>query len=185
MHDIFISYSHKDAHIADAICHKFEEAGIRCWYAPRNIKPGDEWADAIIKALEQCKAMVLVFTEASNLSTQVRREVDSAVSFGKTIIPFKCTNTEPTGSMRYYLSTLHWMDALTAPMDASIEHLLKFTKGVLEIEKDVDGEEEEDSSSDETGREPGGSGSSEQVGREIRNLVSTAKNWFGSLPLPV
>ena len=29
------------AQIADAICHKFEEAGIRCWYAPRNIRPGD------------------------------------------------------------------------------------------------------------------------------------------------
>ena len=131
MHDIFISYSHKDAQIADAICHKFEEAGIRCWYAPRNIRPGDEWASAIIKALEECKAMILIFTDASNLSVQVHREVDAAVSSGKTIIPFKCSETEPSGSMRYYLSTLHWMDALTEPMDESINNLLQFTKRVI------------------------------------------------------
>ena len=131
MHDVFISYSHKDVQIADAICHKFEEAGIRCWYAPRNIRPGDEWASAIIKALEECKAMILVFTDASNLSVQVHREVDAAVGSGKTIIPFKCSETEPSGSMRYYLSTLHWMDALTEPMDTSIGNLLQFTKRVV------------------------------------------------------
>ena len=131
MHDVFISYSHKDARIADAICHKFEEEDIRCWYAPRNIEPGVEWADAIINALESCTVMVLVFTESSNESVQVRREVDTAVSFGKTIIPFKCTDSNPSGSMRYYLSTLHWMDALNAPMEQSVETLLAHVKGLL------------------------------------------------------
>ena len=131
MHDVFISYSHKDVKIADAICHKFEEENIRCWYAPRNIEPGVEWADAIINALDACQVMVLIFTEYSNDSTQVRREVDAAINFEKTIIPFKCTDTIPSGSMRYYLSTLHWMDALDAPMEKSIDDLLKHVKGLL------------------------------------------------------
>ena len=30
MHDVFISYSHKDVLVADAICHKLEEQGVRC-----------------------------------------------------------------------------------------------------------------------------------------------------------
>ena len=130
-HDVFISYSHRDAQIADAVCHRFEEAGIRCWYAPRNIQPGDEWADAIINALEGSRIMILIFTDYSNSSIQVRREVDTAVSFGKAIIPFKCSDVMPSGSMRYYLSTLHWMDALNADMDDSINRLLILAKSIL------------------------------------------------------
>lgn len=134
MHDVFISYSHKDVNIADAVCHRFEEAGIRCWYAPRNIKPGDEWADAIIEALEKSKVMLLIFTDDSNVSVQVHREVDAAVSSGITIIPFKCSDALPSGSMRYYLSTLHWMDAMNAPLEESIERLLAHTKKTLDSE---------------------------------------------------
>ena len=48
-HDVFISYSHKDAFVAQAVCAKLEEKQIRCWYAPRNINTGDEWASAIMK----------------------------------------------------------------------------------------------------------------------------------------
>ncbi len=134
MHDVFISYSHKDAQVADAICHHLEEAGIRCWYAPRNIGPGAEWADAIIEALEECSIVVLVFTDFSNASRQVQREVDTAVTLGKTIIPFKCTQTDPTGSMRYYLSTLHWLDAVDAPLADSIEELKGRVRAILDYE---------------------------------------------------
>ena len=131
MHDVFISYSHVDAQVADAICHHLEEAGIRCWYAPRNIEPGVEWADAIIDAIEACSVMVLVFTDFSNDSRQVRREVDAAINGGKAIIPFKYTKSEPTGSMRYYLSTLHWLDAVDEPLETSIEELRGRIEGLL------------------------------------------------------
>lgn len=131
MHDVFISYSHKDAQVADAICHSLEEAGVRCWYAPRNIAPGDQWADAIIRALETCEVMVLVFSDYSNASQQVYREVDQAVSLGKAIIPFKCTPSDPTGSLRYYLSTLHWLDAVDAPLEKSLAELCERVQGLL------------------------------------------------------
>jgi hypothetical protein len=42
-HLIFISHSSKDAPLAQLICHRLEEAGIRCWIAPRDIQHGD-WA---------------------------------------------------------------------------------------------------------------------------------------------
>ena len=135
MHDVFISYSHKDAQVADAICHHMEEAGIRCWYAPRNIGPGAEWADAIIEALEECSIVVLVFTDYSNASRQVQREVDTAVTLGKTIIPFKRTQADPTGSMRYYLSTLHWLDAVDTPLDKSIKELVGRAQAILAYEE--------------------------------------------------
>lgn len=123
MHDVFISYSHKDVQVADAICHRLEEKGIRCWYAPRNIAPGAEWADSIVKAIDGTSLMVLVFTDWSNQSFQVRREVDYAVNACKPIIPFKYTDTMPTGPMVYYLSTLHWLDAVNTPLEKAIDDL--------------------------------------------------------------
>ena len=132
-HDVFISYSHKDTNIADAICNRLESNGIRCWYAPRNIQPGHEWAEDILLALGESKVMVLVFTDSSNNSTQVKREVSAAISNGVTIIPFKCTISQPTGSMQYYLSTLHWMDAMTDSLEASIAKLSDECHRILDI----------------------------------------------------
>ena len=39
-HDAFISYSSKDKTIADAVCARLEARGIRCWIAPRDVRPG-------------------------------------------------------------------------------------------------------------------------------------------------
>lgn len=132
-HDVFISYSHKNAVIADAVCHRFEEKGIRCWYAPRNIRPGDNWATSIIRALSDAKLMVLIFTGDSNVSVQVHREVDAALSSGVPIIPFRCSADEPVESMRYYLAGLHWIDAIEGELEDSIGRLLEQTKRLLSV----------------------------------------------------
>ena len=123
MHDVFISYSHIDKNIADAICSTFENRGLRCWYAPRDIQPGADWADSIIKAIEQTKVMVLIFTSHSNMSKQVLREVNNAVDSGVTIVPFRLTNEEPAAGMKYYLSTVHWLDAMNSELHAAIDDL--------------------------------------------------------------
>ena len=71
--DVFISYSHRDKTIADAVCFKLENRGIRCWYAPRDIVAGEEWASSIVAAIHSCRAMVLLFSDFSNVSKQVLR----------------------------------------------------------------------------------------------------------------
>ena len=131
-HDVFISYSHKDSTVAQAVCAKLEQQQIRCWYAPRNIKAGEEWASSIMDALKQAKVMVLIFTDYSNASVQVKREVDNAINAGVTVIPFKLTENNPTGAMEYYLATLHWLDAMDKPLENAIDELTVMVKNVLE-----------------------------------------------------
>ncbi len=131
-HDVFISYSHKDKTTADAICSHLEGRDIRCWYAPRDIAPGTEWGVEILKGIEQAKIMVLVFTKDANLSQQVLREVNNAVNAGLVIIPFRLTEEEPAAGMKYYLSTVHWMDAMNEELDTAIHALCDRCKAVLE-----------------------------------------------------
>ncbi|MBR0515155.1 MAG: TIR domain-containing protein [Clostridia bacterium] len=139
-HDIFISYSHHDKPTADAIVAKFESEGLRCWYAPRDIAPGEDWAAAIIDGIKDSKVFVVVFTSYSNGSQQVLREIGLAVTKGMPIIPFKMTNTEPSKGMQYYLSTVHWLDAVDGQLYQNINVLGKRVRAVLGVDEEKKGE---------------------------------------------
>jgi hypothetical protein len=122
-HDVFVSYSNKDKPIADAVVAGLEKSGIRCWVAPRDITPGSSWGDAIISAIEGSRFMVIILSGNSNRSKQVIREVERAVANNVIIIPFRIENIDPTGAMAYFLSTEHWLDAITPPLERHIEKL--------------------------------------------------------------
>lgn len=130
--DVFVSYSHVDKATADATCATLERAGLRCWIAPRDIMPGDEWGAAIVKAIDQCRAMVLIFSSSANSSKQIRREVERAVNAGVPIIPVRIENVVPTEAMAYFMSTVHWLDAMTAPLDGHLQRLARSIKALLE-----------------------------------------------------
>lgn len=121
---VFISYSAKDKEVADTICRIVEAAGVRCWIAPRDVQPGREWRPSIIEAIEHCHVMVLVFSDDANRSSQVSREVEVAFDEGKTIIPFRIQNTEMNKSLRYCISSTHWLDALTPPLSEHADRLV-------------------------------------------------------------
>ena len=131
-HDVFISYSHHDKAVADAICNRLESDGIRCWYAPRDIEPGANWARAIMDTIETVKVMVLIFTDYSNASPQVFNEITNAVNARVVIIPFKLTDSEPSKDLKYYISAVHWLDAMDKPLAKSIEALSRQVRAVLD-----------------------------------------------------
>ena len=130
-HDIFISYSTGDKPSADAVCATLESRGIRCWIAPRDVLPGEEYAAAIVSALHESRVMVLVFSSGANQSPQVLREVERGVSKGLPIIPLRIENVPPSAAMEYYISSRHWLDALTPPLEQHLVHLADTVKLLL------------------------------------------------------
>ncbi len=100
-HEIFITYSHKDKTVADAVTFALENHSIRCWIAPRDVFPGEDFPDAIIKAINTTKIMVLIFSSSSNVSPHVIRELAKAVSSAVIIIPFRIEDTPLSKSMEY------------------------------------------------------------------------------------
>ncbi len=124
-HDVFVSYSNNDKPIADAVVANLEGKGIRCWIAPRDVTPGTSWGEAIVDAIESSEVMVVILSQNSNKSNQVVREVERAVANEVIIIPFRIENIDPSGAMAYFLSTEHWLDAITPPLEKHIEKLGK------------------------------------------------------------
>lgn len=132
-HDVFISHSAKDKAVADAICAALETNGVRCWIAPRDIVPGASWANSILKGINSTRVMVLVFSAYANQSPQVRREVERAVHRGIPIAPVRIQDVLPVDDLEYFLSSSHWMDALTPPFESHLGELTSNVKVLLEL----------------------------------------------------
>ena len=132
--DAFISYANNDKATADATCAALESAGVRCWIAPRDIAPGADWGAAIIEALESCKLFVLIFSSSADKSPQVRNEIVKAASRGVVIVPIRIENTIPTKSLAYYMGGVHWLDALTPPLERHLQVLVATATALLKLD---------------------------------------------------
>src|SRR5271155_5594677 len=121
--DVFISYASKDKIVADAVCARLEAAGIRCWIAPRDIVAGTSDGEASIDGIHGAKGMVLVFSSSANASGHIPKEVERAVSRGLTIIPFRIEDVAPGKSLDYFIGSVHWLDAMTPPMEKHVDEL--------------------------------------------------------------
>ena len=130
-HDVFISYSSKDKMTADAVCATLESKGIRCWIAPRDILPGMDWGEAIIDAINTTRVFVLVFSSNANESRQIKREVERAVSKGIPVIPLRIEDVPLSKSLEYFISSPHWLDAMSPPVEKHLNYLADTVKLLL------------------------------------------------------
>jgi len=128
-HDVFISHSSKDKQAADAICHSLESKNIKCWIAPRDVTPGFEYAEELIKGIKGSKLFLLIYSSHSNVSRPVSKEIESAFRYEKTVIPYRIENVQMRESLEYYLSNLHWLDAY--PDDKEFDSLTMVIKNNL------------------------------------------------------
>src|SRR6266481_5438111 len=130
-HDVFISYAEEDKQTATSACTTLETAGVSCWIAPRDVRPGANWEQAIVEAISASRLMLLVFSEYANLSAHVGREVGGAFHNGITVIPFRIGNTNPTGVLAYYLRPVQWIDAFTPPFEDHLKSLSVYVGRLL------------------------------------------------------
>lgn len=131
---VFITHSTKDAGVVRDVCIALETAGLRCWFAPRDIVPGMTWASAIIEGLDRSRAVVLVLSRSANLSNEVLREVERASRTGKPIVTLRIEDVEPSGGLAYFLSATQWLDALHRPLRPVLEQLAAGLRRLLDVE---------------------------------------------------
>jgi hypothetical protein len=131
---VFISYSQPDRDCAFELVARLEGQGINCWIAPRDIAPSADWAAEIMDAISAASTMILVFSASSNLSPQVRREVERAVHKQLSILPFRIENVLPSKSLEFFLSAQHWMDAFPPPREPHYARLCTYLKANLAAE---------------------------------------------------
>jgi len=129
--DVFISHSAQDKKVAETICAALEESGIQCWVAPRDVRPGRSFPGEITRAIQQSKVMLLIFSQHSNSSEQVLREVQLAVDCRVPIIRLRIEDIPLSDDLRYYLSTPQYLDALTTPLTKHLPPLITAIRELL------------------------------------------------------
>jgi hypothetical protein len=130
-HDVFISYASEDRATALEVCTALERRSIRCWMAPRDIRPGADWSGSIVAAIKASRALLLVFSKHANTSKHIAREIDRAIDREIPIVPLRIDDVAPAGALEYGLSTVQWLDAFTQPLDGHIERLAGVVRDTL------------------------------------------------------
>ncbi|MGH7727724.1 MAG: toll/interleukin-1 receptor domain-containing protein, partial [Vulcanimicrobiaceae bacterium] len=131
-HDVFISYSSEDVNAATAACAKLEAAGIRCWYAPRDPLPGLPYSRQLVEAIAASRVFLLIFSEHANRSNAVLSEVELAANRGLIILPYRLADVLPNEDLEYYIRKVHWLDAMTEPVEQRLDDLVTLVRKLLD-----------------------------------------------------
>jgi uncharacterized membrane protein YeaQ/YmgE (transglycosylase-associated protein family) len=107
---VFISYSSKDQEAAETICAELEGRKLECWIAARDVPPGENFQEAIVRAIRAARVMVLVFTKNANNSDEIKNEVALASQHQLIVIPVRVEDVVPNDALAYALATRQWID---------------------------------------------------------------------------
>ena len=107
---VFISFASKDRVVAITICEALEHRGIDCWISTRDILPGENFQTAIVRAIRAAKVMLLVFSNNSNNSEEIKKEVALAGQSRLVVIPVRVEDVTPDEAFAYEFATRQWID---------------------------------------------------------------------------
>jgi TolB-like protein/lipoprotein NlpI len=120
----FISYASQDAAVAAALVEALEQRGIACWMAPRDVRAGALYADAIVRAISSAGTFVLVLSANAIASSHVGKEIERASSKKRRIIALRMDAAPLTPALEYFLSESQWVEARADSMEAAYFKLL-------------------------------------------------------------
>jgi hypothetical protein len=109
-HDVFICYSSKDEANARRLLSYVEERGFTCWISSRDVRPGRNYQESIVEAIAHSRLILFLFSENSNNTAEVKKELSLGSSFGKSVIPVRLSAIKPNGALQYELATCQWID---------------------------------------------------------------------------
>lgn len=120
---IFLSHHSSKSELVTHLSRYLERNGLNTWYAPRNIHSGEVWDEAILNAIKNCKAVILLFCAQADSSRQVKRELALADKYKKPVFWLRVEKVEPN-NLSYFLTSTQWLDWLDE-RDDTLDQLVR------------------------------------------------------------
>lgn len=124
MRYIFISYSRIDSEAVGCIVARLEQDGFNVWVDREEIKAGELWQEAIVKAVDSAYAFVLMLSPGAASSDNVRKEVDVAEGAHKELVRVLLAPVELPANLRYQLAGVEWIEYYRDP-EAKYKELIE------------------------------------------------------------
>ena len=132
----FVSYATTaDKKTAFEITEHLEGLGLKCWIAPRNVRPGRQYASEIVRGIATSRCFVLVLSQASNTSKFVRREVEQADRRDKRVYTLRIEEVYPSDPLQLFLAETHWIEAWAGDLSTHVKllaEMLRDEEGITE-----------------------------------------------------
>lgn len=116
---VFLSYSNEDRVWAKKFAEALKEQGLALWFDEWELKPGDNMADAMEKALRESQALIFLLDSKSLERPSLFFELGAALALKKRVIPVVSEGVEQS-KMPGLL--LHWPQVVRKdPQETAIE----------------------------------------------------------------
>ncbi len=129
--EIFISYSRRDLSFVTNLHQDLIRRGFSAWFDQTDIAPGDQWREAIVKGIMECKLFLLALSPDSVASKNVRKEIDLAERHGKPIVPVMWRQTDFPPAIQYQLAGVQYLDFKETESTENFDKLARVLKKLL------------------------------------------------------
>ncbi|MDD2922120.1 MAG: toll/interleukin-1 receptor domain-containing protein [Anaerolineales bacterium] len=121
---IFLSYSHSDAAFAAKLAGGLEKAGYEVWLDRTDIQTGARWDDEIVKGLDASAVFLVLLSEASTASQNVKDEIGYALDHNKQILPLLIESCE----IPFRLRRVQYVDFAALKYSEGLQTVLSIVK---------------------------------------------------------
>lgn len=121
---VFVSYSHSDMEFAGRLVKDLEQAGYEAWLDRTDIQTGARWDDEIVRGLDSSEIFLVILSNKSTNSQNVKDEIGYALDHNKQILPLLIEPCE----VPFRLRRIQYVDFTALKYREGIESVLQIIK---------------------------------------------------------
>lgn len=129
---VFVSYSRRDAEIADRLVEALVAAGRDVWLDKGAIPDLAEWKQEIREGIDKSDAVIFLLSPEFCASTECQAELEQAAEKGKRLVPVRVRDVDPA-AVAPILASINWIDiAADTSLDDGFAQILRALDADLE-----------------------------------------------------
>jgi hypothetical protein len=123
--EVFISYSRRDYDEVRRIALFLESAGISVWMDTDEIEGGTNYGLKISRGIQACKVLMLMCSNASMQSRNVKQEIQLAWRHERPYMPLLLEPINFPEQVEYWLEGWQWVEVLGAPPERWVPKVMR------------------------------------------------------------
>lgn len=128
---IFVSYSHKNTEFATRLTKDLEREGYDIWLDRTDIQTGSRWDDEIVKGLNASQIFMILLSETSAESQNVKDEIGYAIDHNMHIVPLLIEPCE----VPFRLRRVQYVDFTALRYQEGVKAVLEILRSALPDDK--------------------------------------------------